>query len=369
MLQATNPASVLRGYAVAVLCAVAALVLSQALRNPVFPTPLFFAAISISTWYGGGLAGVFAVAFGTLALDYYFIPPLGSLSLNKPELPYLLEFALPALLTCWFVKKRKIAEISLRQSRDELASIVQERQTELARVSRMMTIGEMGVSVAHEVNQPLMAVVLNGDACLQWLAADPPNIEEARRTVSRIIEEGTRAGEVVRRIRTLSGKAAPQKSPVDLTELATEVVLLLGRELERHQVVLQTDLIKGLPTVRGDRVQLQQVIVNLAMNAIEAMVGVTGRSRELRLRTTRTGTGGAGFAVEDSGPGLPTGDPEQLFAPFYTTKEEGLGIGLAISRTIIEAHGGRLWAVDSGHGAVFEFELPVIELPVMRGNV
>jgi signal transduction histidine kinase len=121
-------------------------------------------------------------------LDYYFIPPEGSLSLNKPGLPYLLQFALPALLTCWFVKRRKIAETALRQARDELESKVQERQAELARVSRMMSIGEVGVSVAHEVNQPLMAVVLNGDACLQWLAADPPNLAEARKALDRIIE-------------------------------------------------------------------------------------------------------------------------------------------------------------------------------------
>src|SRR5579863_3941508 len=145
------------GYALAVLCTVAALITTHWLRNPVFPTPLFFAAISISTWYGGGIPGVLTVAIGTLALDYYFIPPEGSLAMNKQALPHLLEFVLPALLTCWFVKKRKIAETSLRRHRDELESRVQEKQGELARVSRMMSIGEIGVSVAHEVNQPLMA--------------------------------------------------------------------------------------------------------------------------------------------------------------------------------------------------------------------
>jgi signal transduction histidine kinase len=358
---AAQTAPALRGNALAILCAIGALLVTQSLRNPVFPTPLFFAAISISTWYGGGIPGVLAVAFGTLALDYYFIPPEGSLSLNKPELPYLLEFALPALLTCWFVKKRKIAETSLRQARDELESKVQERQAELARVSRMMTIGEMGVSVAHEVNQPLMAVVLNGDACLQWLAADPPNLDEARKTVGRIIEEGTRAGEIVRRIRALSRKTAPQKVRVDLNELVTEVVSLLESELARNHIVLRTELAKGLPSLQGDRVQLQQVIFNLAMNAIESMeseTAQTSRPRELRIRTEWQTPGGAVVAVMDSGPGLPAGDPEQLFAAFYTTKREGVGIGLSISRTIVEAHGGRLWAANSGGGAVFQFELP-----------
>jgi len=348
----------IRGYGLAILCAAGALLVTQSLRNPVFPTPLFFAAISISTWYGGGIPGILAVLFGTLALDYYFIPPERTLSLSKPETPYLLEFALPALLTCWFVKKRKIAEVSLRQARDELESKVQERQAELARVSRMMTIGEMGVSVAHEINQPLMAVVLNGDACLQWLAADPPNLEEARKTVGRIIDEGTRAGEILRRIRTVSGKTTTQKAPVDLNALSVEAASLLDRELSRNHVVLRTELARDLPSVIGDKVQLQQVVLNLAMNAIEAMRQQSDRPRELCIRTVRPGSGGVIVAIEDSGPGLPAGDPEQLFTAFYTTKEEGFGIGLSISRTIVEAHSGRLWAFNSGHGAVFQFELP-----------
>ena len=334
--------------------------MTQSLRNPVFPTPLFFAAISVSTWYGGGFTGLLAVAFATLALDYYFIPPEGSLSLSKPQLPYLLEFALPALLTCWFVKKRRVAETELRLE-------VQERQAELARVSRMLTVGEMGVSVAHEINQPLMAVVLNGDACLRWLGADPPNMEEVRKSVGRMVDEGARAGEIVRRIRALSGKAAPQREAVDLNELVGEAVALLERETNRHRVFVRTDLGKDLPVISGDRVQLQQVIFNLGVNAAEAMSAMSAmsatdamenRPRELRIRTHSDGAGRAVVTVEDSGPGLPTGDPERLFSAFFTTKKDGVGIGLSISRTIVEGHGGRLWAGNSARGAVFQFELP-----------
>lgn len=334
----------LRGYAISILCSFAALSATRLLRNPIFPTPLLFAAISISTWYGGGIAGVLNVVISALALDYYFIPPEGSLSLDKALWPYLFEFAIPALLTCWFVQRRKIAE----------------RQAELARVSRMFTIGEMGVSIAHEVNQPLMAVVLNGDACMRWLAADPPNLEQARKTVTRIVEEGTRAGEIVQRIRNLAKKTTSQKSLLNLNELAREVVSLLDWELSRNQIILRTDLHEDLPVIRGDRIQLQQVILNLAMNAIEAMHGETRRPRELCIRTERQASGRAVVTIKDSGPGLPVGDPERLFTAFYTTKQEGLGIGLSISRTIVEAHGGRLWASNSGTGAVFQFELPLV---------
>ena len=361
-----RPGEILRaqgvwGYGLAILCAGAALVVTASLRNPLFPTPLFFAAIVVSTWYGGGVPGVVAVILATFSLDYYFIPPLGSLALNKPEAPYLIEFALPALLTCWFVRKRRIAEATLREARDELQSKFEERQAELARVSRIMTVGEMGVSIAHEVNQPLMAVVLNSDACLQWLQASPPNLEEARKAVGRIIDEGARAGDIVRRIRALAKKTSPNRVKVDLNELASEAAALLEREIARHRIVLRTDLAKGLPPVKGDRVQLQQVIFNLAMNAIEAMSGEAAGPRELRIRSEAQGAGEVAITVADSGPGLPEGDLEQLFTVFFTTKQDGLGIGLSISRTIIEAHGGRLWAANSGRGAVFQFRLPVFE--------
>ncbi|PWU00575.1 MAG: hypothetical protein C5B51_24935 [Terriglobia bacterium] len=348
-----------RGFALATVSVTVAVLVTVSLKNPVFPTPLFFAAIVISTWYGGGIPGLFAVVVASLSLDYYFIAPAGSLALNKPEMPYLFEFALPALLTCWFVKKRRLTETSLRRARDELESRVQQRQAELSHVTRMMTIGEMGVSVAHEVNQPLAAVVLNGDACLRWLDAHPPNLDQARQAVNRIIDEGNRAAEIVRRIRALSKKTAPQKLPVNLREVIEEVASLLDRELTRNQISLKTEFAKPLPPVLGDRVQLQQVILNLMVNSIEAMSGDAKRARELLIRTEVRGPDNLDVTVADSGPGLPVEDPEQMFTAFFTTKPQGLGMGLSISRTIVEAHGGRLWATNPGHGAEFHFRLPI----------
>ena len=330
-------------------------------REPLFPTPLFFAAIVISTWYGGSVPGLVTVALATVVLDYYFIPPAGTLALDKPRLAYLIEFVLPALLTCHFVQKRKITEATLLKTRDELTSQVEERQAELARVSRMLSVGEMGVSIAHEVNQPLMAVVLHGDACLQWLGASPPNLEQARQSVSRIIAEGTRAAETVRRMRALGTKSGHHYGIVDLNELVIESLAMLDRSVVKSKTILRTDLAEGLPGVQGDRVQLQQVIFNLVTNAIEAMSEDERGPRDLRIKSERDGAGGVAVGVADSGPGLPAGDPDQLFQAFFTTKPKGLGIGLSISRSIIEAHGGRLWATSLSRGALFQFCLPAEE--------
>jgi len=346
-------------YGLPILCVAIALAATGSVRDPLFPTPLFFAAIVISTWYGGSVPGLVTVALATLALHYYFVPPAGTLALDKPRMPYLIEFALPALLTCHFVRRRKIKEVALMKARDDLTSRIEERQAELARVSRMLSVGEMGVSIAHEVNQPLMAVVLHGDACLQWLAASPPNLEQARKSVGRIIAEGTRAAETVRRIRALGTKSAQHHGIVDLNELVIESLAMLERSVAKSGTVLRTELAEGLPAVQGDRVQLQQVIFNLVTNAIEAMSGNERRPRDLRIKSEKDGAGGVAVGVADSGPGLPAGDPDQLFQAFFTTKPDGLGIGLAISRTIIEAHGGRLWATSLARGALFQFRLPV----------
>jgi len=375
--------STLSGNILAFACVAAALLVTK-LLNSVFPTPLFFAAIVVSTWFGGTASGLLAVALAALVLDYYFVPPFHSFALRAGALPYLIQFAVPALLTCWIVKKRKDAEASLRQARDGLEGkvrestaelrqanrqlkaeiadriraeeIVQRTQADLAHVTRVTTLGELAASIAHEVNQPLMAVVINGDACLQWLAREQPDLQEAREAVGRIIAEGNRAGEIIRRIRALFKNSPLQKAAVGINELIRDILAITQREIIRNGVTITTELETALPPVFGDRVQLQQVILNLVVNAIEAMSGITG-PRELQIRSQCDGDNGVLITVRDSGPGFT--QPERIFGAFFTTKPDGLGMGLSISRTIIEAHGGKLWATNAGDGAVFQFRLPI----------
>ena len=247
------------------------------------------------------------------------------------------------------ILERKSAEEALRKA-----------QADLAHVTRVMTLAELTASIAHEVNQPLAGVVTNGNASLRWLARDPPDLEEARECLRRIIRDGNRAGDVIARLRALVKKSAPSKAPLDLSDIIHEVLAMIDPEARRHRVAVRTDLAAGLPPVRGDRVQVQQVLLNLVMNAIDAMQAVAERPRALLIRAQPHAAGHVLVAVRDSGSGLDPQNLARLFEPFYTTKTEGMGLGLSISRTIIEVHGGRLWATpNDGPGATFQFTLPV----------
>jgi C4-dicarboxylate-specific signal transduction histidine kinase len=246
------------------------------------------------------------------------------------------------------ILERKSAEEALRKA-----------QTDLAHVARVMTLGELTASIAHEVNQPLAAVTTNANACLRWLARDPPDLEEARECLRRIVRDGNRAGDVIARLRALVKKSAPAKAPLDFNDMFEEVLAMIDPEARRHRVAVWTDLAAGLPLVRGDRLQVQQVLLNLVMNSIEAMQAVTDRPRELRIRTQPHESDTVLVTVQDTGIGLDPQGMARLFESFYTTKPEGMGLGLSISRTIIEAHGGRLWATPhDGPGATFQFTLP-----------
>jgi C4-dicarboxylate-specific signal transduction histidine kinase len=240
----------------------------------------------------------------------------------------------------------------------------QRAQAELAHVNRVATMGQLTASIAHEVNQPIAATVSNGQAALRWLNRQPPDLDEVREALACIAEDGKRAGEVAG-LRELMKKAPPRKDRVELNEAIREVIELTRSEAVKNGISVQTELADGLPLIQGDRVQLQQVMLNLIVNAVEAASGVSEGSRELLIGTRKAETGGVRVAVRDSGPGLTPAALEHLFEPFYTTKPNGLGLGLSICRSIIEAHGGRLWtSANVPRGAVFQFTLP--EHPDMR---
>jgi PAS domain S-box-containing protein len=235
-------------------------------------------------------------------------------------------------------------------------------QTEFAHVTRVMTMGELTASIAHEVNQPLGAIVTSAAAGARWLATKPPQLDKARRALERIANDGKRAAEVIRRIRALMKRQAPRKEWLDINDTIREVIELAQYQLRRSEILVETRLGHDLPVVRCDRVQLQQVLLNLIINAIEAMSGIKERPRELTIVSTSDGPDAVSIEVRDSGTGLDPKDAPHLFEPFYTTKTEGLGIGLSISRSILEAHGGRLSAAaNAPHGTVFLFSLPVNE--------
>jgi two-component system, LuxR family, sensor kinase FixL len=235
---------------------------------------------------------------------------------------------------------------------------LQKTQAELAHVTRVTTMGELTSSIAHEVNQPLAAIVTNGNACLRWLSNDPPNVEEARQNLLRMVKDSHRASEVVARIRAFFRKTAPERVRVNINKLIEDVIGMVPAELRRNRVQVRTELADDLPPVVGDQIQLQQVVLNLVINAIEAMSNVRG-PRELLIKSRRYEAGSVIVCVQDSGVGFDEQNASQIFNAFFTTKPKGLGMGLSISRNAIEAYGGRLWATtNDGGGATFQFTLP-----------
>ena len=339
----------IRSYAVAVLAPAVALGIA---RWPIVhlesaPVSLFLCAVMLSAWLGGVGPGLLATVLSAAAFAYYFVNPF--------EMPRFVVFVLAAVLVGSLSAAQRRSMHSLRKAEETL----RETQAALAHVTRVMTMGELTASIAHEVNQPLAGIVINGNACLRWLAGESPNLAEAREAAQRIIRDGTRASEIIARIRALAKKTSTLAERVDLNEAIREVVALSQGEARKHDAALRTQLPDDLPPVRGDRVQLQQVVLNLIMNGLEAMSAVHDRPRELVIRTQTGEALQVRVTVRDSGVGLDSQAPERIFEAFYTTRPGGMGMGLSISRTIVANHGGRLSVVaQDGPGATFEFTLP-----------
>jgi C4-dicarboxylate-specific signal transduction histidine kinase len=367
------------------LALLASLALQGSIGNPFWF--FFSAAVILSTWLGGTGPGWLAVFCSALAVTYYFTPPLRSFAVAPSEFPYFVTFIACEVGVNQLISWRRRTEDSLRQARDELEVRVTERtvelknandalvrqmaeqkrtedtlqttRAELARAARITTIGELTASIAHEVNQPLAAVVANADACVAWLSRETPDLFEARSAAERATQGATRASEVIARIRSLITKATPGKSHVHINQIIEQTILIAESQAARNHVTIALNLVPDLPVVLGDSIQLQQVILNLVMNGIEAMTSVTDRPKLLTLRSAREDKEQIRVSVQDSGIGLNEEVMSRLFEPFFTTRMQGMGMGLSISRSIIEAHGGRLWGESNGSGgATFQFTLP-----------
>jgi C4-dicarboxylate-specific signal transduction histidine kinase len=249
-------------------------------------------------------------------------------------------------------------DVTERKRAEEERERLRQAQADLARVNRVTTMGELTASLAHEVNQPIAAAVTNANSCYRWLAADVPNLDKARAAAMRIVKDGTRAAEIIGRIRLLFQKGTQQLELVDVNEIIEEMIALLRGEATRYSISVQTELTADIPPVMGDRVQLQQVMMNLITNSVDAMKSVDGK-RDLAIRSQRADNEQLLVSVSDTGVGLPPEQVDQIFNAFFTTKAHGTGMGLRICRSIVESHGGRLWAGDnSPRGASFHFTLP-----------
>lgn len=373
--QAANPPSAKHGvvlrYGSALALVAVALIASLGMQRLfAFPYPflfLFFGAVMVSAWFGSMGAGLFSVLLSTLAVDYFFVPPFYSWQISTTAETYFVAFVACALVAGWISSAKQRGEEALREARDQLEIKVSERsaalmqtQAELAHLSRALSLGELTSSIAHEISQPITAVVTNGHACMEWLSATPPNIEKARLSTQSIIQDGTRAGLVVGRIRALFKKEEPVKNWVDINEVIEELVGFLRHEASSRHISIRSETASSLPLVKADRVQLQQVMLNLIMNAMDALRDAQVPTKKVTIRSYLRGSKQIGVEVEDSGKGIDAQFMDKIFDPFFTTKPHGIGMGLSISRSIIESHQGELIAKTAASGgAVFQFTVPV----------
>jgi C4-dicarboxylate-specific signal transduction histidine kinase len=369
-------------YGFAFLSTTSAVIISGWLTPHIgFPGTLFIGVVMVSGWLGGVGPGLLATTISTLSFHYTFLHSKFWMGQKPPEMPRLFMFFISNLLIALVSAAQRNAKESLRRTRDDLERTVhdlqitnealhvesserkqaedalRQAQADLARANRVTSMGELAASLAHEVNQPIAAAVTNASTCLRWLSRDQPDLEEARAAASRIVQDGKRASEIVKRVRQLFKKDTLQREPVDLNEIIREMMILLRSETSQFAVLVRVELAADLPEVMGDRVQLQQVLMNLMTNSIDAMRDVDG-TRELTIQSQRGEDGQLLISVRDTGVGLPLQQADKIFNSFFTTKTQGTGMGLSISRSIVESHGGRLWAgANSPRGANFYFTL------------
>ncbi len=318
------------------------------------PASCFLLAVTVTTLFGGLGPGLLSIALSAAAFAFFFLRRTIEPAVEPAVFFRFAVFVFATLLIAALIEiKRRVensrnrAEVALRQS-----------NSDLARVSRITTMGELTASLAHEVNQPIAAALTDANTCLRWLMRQPPDLAEAREAASRAIRDTTRAAEIVDRIRQLFKKGNSQRLLIDVNDVIREMVTLLRGEAARYSILVRTDLAAGLPHVMADRVQLQQVFMNLMMNGMDAMRDVNG-VRELVITSRLAEHEQLEVSVSDTGVGFPAGQAEKIFDAFFTTKPHGTGMGLRISRSIVESHGGRLWAANaSAHGASFHLVLP-----------
>jgi C4-dicarboxylate-specific signal transduction histidine kinase len=328
-----------------------------------------------------------AVVLSIFVVQYFFTPPGWGFEVMPQDLPFMAAFIVYAVMSLAWASQRRRTELALVNARAELEAMVEERteqlvrannaltaeiserqaaelelrdtEAKLARTLRLATAAELATSIAHEINQPLAAIVVNAGACVRSLRKQPPAVEDARSAAEAIISDGHRAGDVITRVRSLVGKQVPVQNPIDVNQLIRETVGLSRGACRRNKISLRTSLTADLPPVLGDAIQLQQLFLNLITNAIEAMADVTERPRRLAIRSKADDTGAILVVFEDNGNGLDAACVDRLFESFYTTKPGGIGLGLSISKSIVEAHDGKLTASPATpFGAQFSIALP-----------
>src|SRR5713226_4353731 len=346
-----NVLSKLRRYALATISCGIALAVAWPIDAP---ASCFLLAITISSLFGGLGPGLLSVGLSALAFEYFFLHRTFPPAVEPAVFLRFAVFLVASLLIAGLMEIKRRVE----QSRNRAEEALHQTQSDLAHVSRVTTMGELTASLAHEVNQPIAAAVTDANTCLRWLNRDQPDLEEARQASLRVVKDATRAAEIIDRIRLLFKKGTPQRELLDVNEVIREMIVLLRKEATRYSIFVRTDLAADIPQIMGDRVQLQQVLMNLIMNSIDAMKEVDG-TRNLVIQSQPAENEHVMLSVSDTGVGLPAQQADQIFNAFFTTKVQGTGMGLRISRSILESHGGSLWAADnSPRGASFHFSLP-----------